>query len=65
MRKLILLLVIIGFLLSCTAENDKSNSTLIQQDITITNLESYEYNLGIFGDEEEAEISELKNDFNS
>ena len=74
MKKILLGLIIIGILISCNNDDDNSNTEIITENITISNSENYEYDLGGFGDEEGAgiktqsehfEISELERDFDT
>jgi hypothetical protein len=73
MKKTVMLFVLIGFSVSCSDNGNNSNDTLIEQNVTISNVEDYEYDLGSFGDEEGAgiqvqaenfEISKLESDNN-
>lgn len=71
MIKTILLIFIIGCVSSCSSDHNKE---VIEQNVTLSNLENYTYDLGSFGDEEGAgiktqarhfEISKLERDFDN
>ncbi|WP_209406416.1 hypothetical protein [Pseudozobellia sp. WGM2] len=73
MKKFVSLFLLIGFLISCSNNGNDSNDTIIEQNVTISNIEDYEYDLGSFGDEEGAgiqiqakhfEVSDLERDIN-
>ncbi len=70
MRTALILILIFGFVSSCSDDDDNS-TTIITETVTLKDLESYQYDLGSFGDEEGAgilvqaehyEISELEED---
>jgi len=58
MKKLFLLFILITFLISTSCSNDDdANPEVTILNITISNTETYSYNLGVFGDEEGAGIN--------
>lgn len=56
MNKVFIILTIIGFLCSCSNDDDTINTKKIEFNVIINNSNTYEYHLGGFGDEEVAEI---------
>ena len=71
MKKGLLLLISIAILMSCNDTDDNAIGLFIRVDETISNTDIFTYDLGSFGDEEEAsiitqaehfEISELDRD---
>ncbi len=56
MKKIIILMAIIGLFSTCSNDDDNSNVKLIEKKITLNNSENYEHSLGYFGDEQGARI---------
>ena len=56
MNKVFIILTIIGFLCSCSNDDDNIKTKEIEINVIINNSNTYEYYFGGFGDEEGAEI---------
>lgn len=60
MKKIFVILILAGSLISCSNNDDVTNNPnnkIIEENVNISNNETYEYNLGVFGDEEGAGIT--------
>jgi hypothetical protein len=58
MKKLILMLILLGVITSCDKnDDDTTNEIVYNQEVTISNAEILNYNLGPFGDEQGASIA--------
>ena len=55
MKKLIVLFSVIISVYSCSSDDNSSNE-VVELDVTVSNTDKYEYDLGSFGDEEGARI---------